>query len=125
MKKVKIAYWVTTGLISLMMLISGYGSLNSEQVKASFVHLGFPGSFRIELAIAKFLGVITLLLPAAKGRVKEWAYFGFFITFVSAFIAHFTVGDPADKWSIAVVCIAVLLASYFFYRKLQGQAKVA
>jgi len=79
MKKIKIIYWVATSLISIMMLLSVYAYLTSAQVIAGFVHLGFPSYFRIELAIAKLVGAIVLLAPVAKGRVKEWAYFGFFI----------------------------------------------
>ena len=118
MKKLKITYWTTTIIVSLMMLMSAFAYITSEQVKAGFVHLGFPGYFRVELAIAKLLGVMALLLPAVKGRVKEWAYFGFFITFVSALIAHIASGDPAGKWSMVLVMLALLLTSYFSWQRL-------
>jgi len=97
MKGIKVTYWITTIFISLMMLMSVFMYLTAPQVKAGFAHLGYPDYFRVELAIAKFLGVIALLAPV-KGRIKEWAYFGFFACFVSAFIAHTTVGDPANTW---------------------------
>lgn len=115
MKKVQITYWVTTILLSLLNLLAGIMYLTSAETKLAFPHLGFPGYFRIELAIAKLLGVTALLLPAVKGRVKEWAYFGFFIVFVSAFIAHISVGDPVGKWGMALFSIALLLVSYFSY----------
>jgi uncharacterized membrane protein len=119
MKKAKITYWTSTTLISLMMLMSASMYFTSPDVKAGFEHLGYPYYFRLELAIAKILGVLALLLPMIKGRFKEWAYFGFFVTFVSALIAHLTVGDPAAKWSGAVVAIVLLFISYFSYQKLE------
>ena len=111
MKGVKITYWITTILISLMMLMSSFMYLTAPKMAEGFHHLGFPDYFRVELAIAKFLGVIVLLAPV-RGRVKEWAYFGFFACFVSAFIAHTTTGDPASTWGMVLVATALLLTSY-------------
>jgi len=88
MKKNKIIFWITTGLVSAMMLFSAYSYLTNEVMKSGFVHLGFPSYFRIELAVAKILGVIVLILPLIPNRLKEFAYTGFAITFISAFIAH-------------------------------------
>ncbi len=61
--------------------------------EGAFVHLQLPNYFRIELTIAKTLGVLALLIPSVPLKVKEFAYFGFAITLVSASIAHFAVGD--------------------------------
>lgn len=118
MKSTKIAYWVSTGFIVLMMLFSAYSYLTSEEIKQGFIHLGFPGYFRVELAIAKITGVALLLIPAVKGNVKEWVYAGFAITFLSAFIAHFSVGDPAGRWLMTLLVFSVLLVSYFSYHRL-------
>jgi len=62
-------------------------------MKGAFTHLGFPSYFRIELTTAKALGVLALLIPGIPRKVKEFAYFGFAITLISASIAHFSVGD--------------------------------
>ncbi len=45
MKKDKIIFWTTTGLVSAMMLFSAYSYLTNETMKNGFVHLGFPGYF--------------------------------------------------------------------------------
>src|ERR1035437_10166652 len=95
MKIVQITYWTTTAIIALMMTYSGYAYLTVEKMAQGFKHLGFPDYFRIELAVAKFIGAALLLLPLSP-RVKEWAYAGFTITIVSAFIAHTFSGDPAS-----------------------------
>ena len=52
--------------------------------EGAFVHLQLPNYFRIELTIAKTLGVLALLIPSVPLKVKEFAYFGFAITLVSA-----------------------------------------
>ena len=62
-------------------------------MKGAFTHLGFPSYFRIELTTAKTLGVLALLIPGVPRKAKEFAYFGFGITLISASIAHFSVGD--------------------------------
>ncbi len=117
MKAIKITYWITTVLICLMMTYSAYAYLTQEQMKQAFVHLGFPNYFRMELAIAKLIGVILLLAPVAK-RLKEWAYAGFTITFISAFIAHTASGDPASVKAAPMVFLAILIVSYItFHRK--------
>jgi hypothetical protein len=46
-------------------------------MKGAFTHLGYPGYFRIELTVAKALGVLALLLPGVPRKAKEFAYFGF------------------------------------------------
>jgi|ERR1700736_3918804 uncharacterized membrane protein YphA (DoxX/SURF4 family) len=117
MKATKILYWVLTGVISLMMLYSGYAYLNNPQVAQTFTHLGYPGYFRVELAIGKIVGVALLLSPVPP-RVKEWVYAGFGITFVSAFIAHTVSGDPLFFRIMTLIFLALLVGSYLTYHKL-------
>lgn len=109
-------YRISTGVVALMMLFSVFLYFTSAEVKGSFAHLGFPDYFRVELGIAKFLGVLALVLPQA-GRLKEWAYAGFAITFVSAFLAHQQSGDPVSAMAAPLVFLAILLVSYVSGRK--------
>jgi hypothetical protein len=125
MKKLQITYWITTALLSGMMLLSVFMYLTAEPMKAAFAHLGFPQYFRIELAVLKLLGVIALLTPALRGRIREWAYFGFFATFVSAFVAHATVGDPVNAMMSPVVATLLLAVSYLSYRRLRSPVSAA
>jgi len=117
MKKEKIIFWVTTGIVSLMMLFSAFNYLTNEEMKAAFVHLGFPLYFRIELAIAKILGAITLVIPFIPGKVKQFAYSGFAITFVSAFIAHLSSDDPISVAIMPIIFLVLLSISYFYFQK--------
>jgi hypothetical protein len=114
MKGLKITYWTTTILISLMMLMSAIMYFTAPEVAKGFKMIGFPQYFRVELGIAKFIGAILLLAPVFP-RLKEWTYFGFFLTFVSAMIAHLSSGDK----NIGGIIVAILLltTSYVTYHR--------
>ena len=118
MKKYKITYWITTGIITLMMLFSAYGYFTNPDMKLAFVHLGFPDYFRIELGIAKIIGAIILIVPKIPNRLKEFSYAGFAITFVSAFIAHIASGDPLSIGIMAIIFLVILILSYISYHKI-------
>lgn len=117
-KGVNIAYWVFTGFIGAMMLMSGFMYFTSPEVVQGFAKLGFPDWFRIELGTAKLLGAVALLIPI-PGRYKEWTYAGFTINFISAVIAHIAINDTANVGG-PIVALVLLFASYFFYRKRNG-----
>lgn len=118
MKKDKIIYWSTTGIISAMMLFSAYGYFTNPDMKNAFIHLGFPDYFRMELGVAKILGITALLLPMVPQKVKEFAYAGFIITFISAFIAHISSGDALSMAIMPLVMMAILIVSYFYNLKI-------
>jgi putative oxidoreductase len=114
----KTIYWVSTILFAIWMLKNAYLYLFVGEAKILCVHFGLPDYLRIELAIAKILGTIVLLLPVLKGSIKEWAYAGFAITMVSGFIAHLCSGDSVLSSLSAIVALVILLISYFYYHKL-------
>ena len=118
MKKNSIIYWATTGIIALMMAFSAYSYLAKPEIAAAFKHLGFPDYFRIELAAAKILGALVLIIPQIPVRIKEWAYAGFGITFISATIAHLSSGDPASVASMPVIfLLGLLVSNIYLYKK--------
>ena len=65
---------------------------------------------------AKILGVVALLAPGLH-RLREWAYAGFAITFISAFIAHTSSGDPASVAAAPLVALTLLAISYATCRR--------
>jgi uncharacterized membrane protein YphA (DoxX/SURF4 family) len=123
MKTIKITYWITTAIVALMMTYSTYAYLTQPVVAQAFHHLGFPDYFRVELAIAKIIGAIVLVAPIGT-RFKEWAYAGFAITFVSAFIAHTASGDPMTNRVMPVVFLLLLAVSYVTYHKKSASVPV-
>ena len=99
------------------MLYTASTYLLDATVKTSFEHLGVPDYFRLELAVAKILGALVLIVPAVPARDKEFAYDGFAIAFISAFIAHLAVGDPLTVLLKSVFMLALLVTSYVWYKK--------
>jgi hypothetical protein len=114
-----IGFWIATALFCLQMGFTAYAQLRLPQVAAAFAHLGFPSYFRVELSLAKFLGIVLLLAPVPP-RLKEWAYAGFAFTLASALIAHLSVGDGPDAWGWAAGTSVLWALSYFFWRRLQA-----
>ncbi|HZH02891.1 MAG TPA: DoxX family protein [Myxococcaceae bacterium] len=119
-KGILIGFWISTALFCLQMGFTAYAKLRLPEVAEAFAHLGFPDYFRVELSLAKFLGLALLLAPV-PARLKEWAYAGFAFTLVSAFIAHLAVGDGPSAWGFAVGTSVLWGLSYFFWRRLQAK----
>lgn len=117
MKKDKIIYWVLTVLLSLSLALAGIMYLTSPVMAAGFTHFGFPAYFRIELGVAKIIGSIVLLLPMIPSRIKEWAYIGTAIVFVSAFIAHTSV-DGIKTTTSPIIFIGIWAASFIYFNKI-------
>lgn len=111
-----IGYWIVTALFCLQMGFTAYAQLRLPQVAEAFTHLGFPGYFRVELALAKLLGIVLLLAPV-PARLKEWAYAGFAIVLGSALIAHLSVGDGPDAWGWAAGTAVLWVLSYVLWRR--------
>ncbi|HEY1334114.1 MAG TPA: DoxX family protein [Myxococcaceae bacterium] len=114
-----LVYWAVTALFCLQMVFTAYAQLRLPQVAEAFTHLGFPGYFRVELSLAKLLGVALLLAPVPV-RLKEWAYAGFAIDIGSAVIAHLSVGDGPEAWGWAVATGVLWSLSYLSWRRLQA-----
>jgi len=106
----KITYYTTTALISIAMAFSTYAYLTRPELKEAFQHLGFPGYFRVELAWAKLLAAIALWIPVRL--IRESAYVGLSISFISAFIAHIAVHDSIGHTLYPVFVLGVLVTSY-------------
>ena len=120
MKKDKIIYWISTGIIAGVMLWSAINFSFNEEMKGAFAHLGLPNWFRIELTIAKILGVLALVIPIVPHKIKEFAYFGFAITLISATIAHLSSGDSVLLEIGHTLFFVSLVVSYIYYYKIKG-----
>jgi DoxX-like family len=107
----KITYWVSTVLVAVPSFFAAFAYLSgSPQAVQGFAHVGYPQQLRIILGIAKPLGGIVLLVPGIV-RIKEWAYAGFAIAWICAFIAHRLAGDGSTAFA-PLVSLVLLVISY-------------
>lgn len=116
MKRTNLLYWIFTGLFGGLMLFSGVmnAMAGPESVQLIVDHLHYPDYFVSYIGVAKVLGALALLLPVPS-RVKEWAYFGFFLDLFSAIYSMIKVGDPVSAWAPVLIGVALLFASYYFH----------
>lgn len=119
-KKDKVIYWIFTSLIVLLDSVPAIFS-NSEVAIAGTRHLGFPDYFRIELGIGKLIGGLLLIIPTIPARYKEWAYVGFGISMISAFIANVAIDGFTGTAFMALVGLAILSVSYIYFHKTRTQ----
>lgn len=110
MKTNKILHWVSTGLLSILILFSaGMYFFKHAEVSQAFQALGYPTYVIYPLAVAKLLGLIAIWSRRIK-MLYEWAYAGFFFDFILAAAAHFMVND--GEYLPSLVAMVLLLTSY-------------
>ncbi len=119
MKKLNLAYWIITALFSAFMIFSSIGglTLNEQAVALMHDHMGFPNYFIQWISVMKILGAIAILLPFVPTRVKEWAYFGFFIDLCTATYSFIALGDPVSGWAPMLLFIGVLIGAYMLHHR--------
>ncbi|HET7115320.1 MAG TPA: DoxX family protein [Hanamia sp.] len=118
LKKYKIIYWISTGLIAAWEL-SGAFFMNSELAKEGMRHLGLPDWLRWEVSIGHLIGGILLIVPIPK-RIKEWVYVAFGIDFISAFIAYLSIDGITGNNFSPLIFLGILIVSYVYYHKLKN-----
>jgi hypothetical protein len=117
MKKIRIFYWITTGLFLLMMAFSAISSLASPDKAVEFFKtMNMPYYLISFLSIGKLLGVIAILIPGYP-RLKEWAYAGLTFDLIGAVWCNYAVGKPAAEWMPILIFVALAFVSYFLYHK--------
>jgi len=121
MKRDKIIYWTATIIIFLFEGLMPALTSNTELAKEGVRHLGYPDYFRIELSIFKVIGALALVLPFTPPRIREWAYAGFGITMISAFIGHWVIDGFDAQTVFPLVIFAILVVSYCYYHKLNKE----
>jgi len=121
LNKEKIIYYTSTGLLTVMMLMSaGMYIFNHDMMAETFTKLGYPSYIIYPLAIAKILGLIAIWSNISK-TLKEWAYAGFFFDFILALSAHINAGD--GEYMPAIIALVLLLTSYFYSTKINMDTK--
>lgn len=115
----KIIYWIVTGALSLMMVMSaGMYFIKTDEIIEVFISLGYNGRIVIPLAILKIVGIIVILTNLSR-TLKEWAYFGFLLDFVLALEGHLAAND--DRHLTAIIAIILWSFSYMYDKKLNAE----
>jgi len=117
MKRIKIFYWIFTGVIAVSL---GTGSILDVLVVPEFAkvvtRLGYPEYLVPFLGVARLLGIAVILLPKYP-RLKEWAYAGLTFDLVGALYSTIAFGDPFTNWIGSILTILFLAGSYIFYHQ--------
>jgi uncharacterized membrane protein YphA (DoxX/SURF4 family) len=112
MKSRKIAYWISTALLALVLFSGGVMDLmHGPQMVELMAHLGYPVYVVVLLGAWKVLGGVAVLAPKLP-RLKEWAYAGVFFDLTGATISHAASGDDAGRIVVPLVLVAVALVSW-------------
>ena len=118
MKKHKIIFWVTTGLIFIFEGVMPALTSQNEMSIQGITSLGYPLYFVTLLTVFKVLGSIVLIVPKFPKNVKEWAYAGFGIDFISAFVSIWVVAGFNATLAIPALAFIILALSYRSYHKI-------
>jgi hypothetical protein len=121
-KKYNIIYWISTGFIFLFEGVMPALTSQTEMAKEGIRHLGYPDYFGVALTVFKVVGALILILPQAKGRIKEWAYAGFTFDFLFATISYIAVDGFGFFAIFPMIILLVLAVSYWSYHKRQQTA---
>jgi hypothetical protein len=106
----KIAYWASTVIVALMLLMSLSYLTGSQQVVAGFAKAGYPQHLRIVLGMAKPVAAIVLLLPGLA-LLKEWAYAGATFAWIMASISA-RASEEGLIWILPLALLGLLAISY-------------
>ena len=125
MKKIKIFFWITTGLFSAFMLFSAIPDILVVPDAVSFMNnLGYPTYIIPFLGIAKLLGIIAILIPGFP-RIKEWAYAGLFYDLAGATYSVLAQDGFKPQVSFMLLPFGLLILSYVLYHKKMMKKKLA
>lgn len=122
MKKYKIIFWITTTAIFLFEGVLVALTSQTDMAIQGITSLGYPVYFATMLAVFKVVGTLVLIIPKVPARVKEWAYAGFMIDFLCAFISLTVVHGFSGMVVMPIVAIGILIASYVSYHKVYTQS---
>lgn len=119
-----IIYWIATSFIIISEGIIPAFTFRTQLARDGISHLGYPEYFGAMIVGFRILGVLALVLPQVSTRIKEWAYAGFAIEFISASISYLAVDGLTLYCIIPLISMTVLFVSYFIFHKKQTSGHV-
>ena len=117
MKTPKIIYYLSTGLLTAIMLFSVFNYFTNYDIIAGFFeHYNYPTYLVYPLAIAKLLGLVAIW-GNFSSWLKEWAYAGFFFNTVLAIFAHYIT--DGEGYLFSLLALIATLVSYFMAKQMR------
>lgn len=117
----KIAYWIFTGLIAALMIVSAIPDvLVVDGAVQIFEHLGYPRYLLPFIGVAKLLGAAAILQPWFR-HLKEWAYAGITFDLIGALYSHIAVGDALQFLIPPMLGLVFVIGSYLTLRSLESR----
>lgn len=114
----KIAFYISTIIVSLSMLWGGYlDASQNELAVAGIVSLGYPAYFAVIIGVAKVLGVIGIWQNKVRW-LKSWAYAGFVFDTLGATVSTLAAGFALALAIPALISLILVLVSFAAAKKL-------
>ncbi len=107
----QIVHIISTSLVCAMLLLSAASYLFHHSTIQGIRALGFPDFFRLQLAVLKVLAIVALAVPQVPPRLKEWAYVGVGLFYITALVAHLAHRDSVAISVVLVVFFGLLVVS--------------
>ncbi len=118
-------FWISTGIIFIFEGVMPALTSQSEMAIQGITGLGYPLYFVTYLTVWKVIGSLALIIPKVPARIKEWAYAGFGINFISAFVSMAIVMGWTAGLLVPTLAIVILVVSYVSYHKIKNPIVVA
>ena len=113
----KSIFWISTSLLSLLMIFSAsMYFLKTQMISSIFISMGYNERIVIPLAILKIAGVVAIVSNYSR-TLKLWAYFGFLMDFSLALEGHLSIKDGGHTMSI--IALILWIVSYTYDRKVR------
>lgn len=122
MKRYKIIFWISTGIIFLWEGLMPLSTLlfAPQYFNAGTKPLGYPDYFAYALIVCKILGSAAIMLPKLSRTIREWAYAGLTFNLLFAVISHMAVDKNVGFILMPVVVGLILGLSYYSSRRIRS-----
>jgi len=114
-------FWLSTAVIVIVEGIGNLATANMQYAKQNVYDLGYPEYFRVTMLAMKLLGVMILVAPKMYSQIREWAYAGFFINTIFAFVSYWAVKGFGTDLIFPVIILVFLITSYIYHHKITDQ----
>jgi hypothetical protein len=115
--KLNIFYWIATGIFVAFLLMDGAAGVMREKTGLDVMnHLGYPAYLMSILGGFKIAGAVAIV-QSRYGLVKEWAFAGYWISCIGAFLSRLFSGDNVGLLALPLVFLAISLIPYMLWKK--------